>query len=54
MKKVYIKPEINKIGLDNSISLVMMTTIPPNPDPRKSATESFESPFDENKPFDGD
>ena len=34
MKKIYKKPEIKKIHLDNSISLVMMTTIPDNPPPR--------------------
>ena len=55
MKKFYIKPEITKIDLDNSISLVMQST-PPNPEPRtgakKSATETFESPFEEDNPFD--
>ena len=52
MKKIYIKPEIKKIELDNSISLVMMTTTPPNPDPRggKGGGDS-DSPFDDDKPF---
>ena len=52
MKKIYIKPEIKKIKLDNSISLVMMTTTPPNPDPRggKGGGDS-DSPFDDDKPF---
>ena len=52
MKKIYIKPEIKKIELDNSISLVMMTTTPPNPDPRtgKGSGDS-DSPFDDDKPF---
>lgn len=52
MKKIYKKPEIKKIDLDNSISLVMMTTIPVNPDPRggKGSGDS-DSPFDDDKPF---
>jgi hypothetical protein len=53
-KKRYIKPEINCIKLDNSISLVMMTA-PPNPDPRSGGTKKnndtpFKSPFGD-KPF---
>jgi hypothetical protein len=52
-KKQYIKPEIIRIDLDNTISLVMMTT-PTNPPPRgggKGGTpEPFQSPFG-NKPF---
>jgi len=55
MKKIYKKPEIKKIALDNWISLVMMTTIPPNPDPRgdgkKGSDDPFASPFDNDKPF---
>jgi hypothetical protein len=54
LKKGYIKPEITRIILDNSISLVMMTTIPPNPPPRGGGsgdkTTPFSSPFDD-KPF---
>jgi hypothetical protein len=53
IKKEYIKPEITRIVLDNSISLVMMT-IPPNPKPRgggsKGSDEPFQSPFGD-KPF---
>ena len=65
-KKIYLKPykkpEITRIILDNSISLVMMTTMPPNPPPRglpgggkgidkKGLDEpSFRSPFGD-KPF---
>lgn len=58
-KKSYIKPEIVRIPLDNSISLVMMTEIPPNPPPRggskgldsKGLDEpAFKSPFGD-KPF---
>jgi hypothetical protein len=53
-KKQYIKPEIQRIPLDNSISLVMMTDTPPNPDPRgggKKGTDTpFQSPFGD-KPF---
>ncbi len=54
-KKSYIRPEVNRINLDNSISLVMMTTPPINPPgPRgggsKGADEPFKSPFGD-KPF---
>ena len=54
IKKKYIKPEIKRIELDNSISLVMMT-IPDNPDPRGGTkndpkSDPFESPFGD-KPF---
>jgi hypothetical protein len=54
-KKSYFKPEITRIVLDFSISLVMMTDIPPNPDPRRSGTNKsndtpFQSPFGD-KPF---
>jgi len=53
MKKIYIKPKITKIELDNSISLVMLTTTPPNPDPRGGGKGSgdSDSPFDDDKPF---
>jgi hypothetical protein len=55
IKKEYIKPEITRIALDNSISLVMMTEAPPNPgDPRgggsKGSDDPFKSPFGD-KPF---
>ena len=55
--KSYIKPEIKKIELDNSISLVMMT-LPPNSNghgwgpggkpknPKGSFDSPFESPFE--------
>jgi hypothetical protein len=54
--KQYIKPEITRVALDNSISLVMMTDTPPNPPPRgpggkKGLDEpAFKSPFGD-KPF---
>ena len=55
-KKGYSKPEIIRITLDNSISLVMMTGVP-NPDPgggrgggKKGTDEPFQSPFGD-KPF---
>jgi hypothetical protein len=53
--KSYYKPEVTRIILDNSISLVMMTTTPGNPPgPRgggsKGADDPFKSPFGE-KPF---
>jgi hypothetical protein len=55
LKKQYIKPEVVRIELDNSISLVMMTTTPGNPPgPRgsgsKGTNEPFQSPFGD-KPF---
>lgn len=53
-KKQYIKPEIIRIPLDNTISLVMMTETPPNPPPRGGAKKGndapFQSPFGD-KPF---
>ena len=53
-KKRYIKPEISRIELDNSISLVMMTTPPHDPPPRggtKNGNDTpFQSPFGD-KPF---
>jgi len=53
-KKQYIKPEITRVALDNSISLVMMTDTPPNPPPRdggsKGGDTPFQSPFGD-KPF---
>ena len=59
LKKQYTKPEIVRIALDNTISLVMMTDTPPNPPPRggkkgidkKGLDEPpFKSPFGD-KPF---
>jgi hypothetical protein len=52
-KKLYKKPEVSRIILDNSISLVMMTVMPPNPPPRSDGskgTDPFASPFGD-KPF---
>jgi hypothetical protein len=54
-KKPYFKPLINRVMLDNSITLVMMTdNIPPNPPPRtggsKGTDTPFQSPFGD-KPF---
>ena len=53
MKKIYKKPEIKKIDLDNAIALFMMTTTPPNPTPRGGSKGSgdSDSPFDDDKPF---
>jgi hypothetical protein len=56
LKKKYTKPEVARIELDNSICLMMITTTPPNPDPRgggsgsKGAGDPFQSPFGD-KPF---
>ena len=60
LKKQYIKPEVVKVKLDNTISLVMMTTLPPNPPPRGTGGKgldskgldepAFRSPFGD-KPF---
>jgi hypothetical protein len=54
LKKRYIKPEINCIKLDSSISLVMMSApIDPPPPPfgsDKKNSQPFQSPFGD-KPF---
>jgi hypothetical protein len=53
-KKPYSKPEVSRIALDYSISLVMMTDIPPNPDPQGSGKKGNDSPFQSpfgDKPF---
>ncbi len=52
-RKEYSEPKLTRVMLDNSISLIMMTTTPPNPDPRggsypASNPSSFESPFNDN------
>ena len=50
-KKLYIKPEIEMIVLDNTISLQMQSEVPPDiPDPRSNGSKSpgadpFASPF---------
>jgi hypothetical protein len=54
-KKQYIKPDITRIVLDYSISLVMMTDPPHDPPPRsggkgKNESSPFQSPFGD-KPF---
>lgn len=51
-RKSYNKPEVIKVSLDNSISLVMMTTIPIDPPPRGGGSKGdpFQSPFGD-KPF---
>jgi hypothetical protein len=53
-KRPYIKPSVERIELDNSISLVMMTTAPPPPPPRRgigdSKNDPFQTPFGD-KPF---
>jgi hypothetical protein len=53
-KEVYTRPEIHRVILDNSISLVMMTDIPPNPPPRENYRKGNDSPFESpfgDKPF---
>ncbi len=51
-RKSYKKPEVTIIKVDNLISLVMMTTIPPDPPPREElyrknqgVDNTFKSPF---------
>ena len=50
-KRSYIKPEIEKIVLDNTISLQMQSEVPPDiPDPRGNGSKNpgadpFASPF---------
>jgi hypothetical protein len=54
IKKQYIKPEVIRLPLDNSISLVMMTVMPPNPPPRGGGSKGTDSPFQSpfgDKPF---
>jgi len=54
IKKQYICPEITRVALDNSISLVMMTETPPNPPPRGGGSKGTDSPFQSpfgDKPF---
>jgi len=50
MKRKYIKPEITRIELDNTISLVMMThpVHPPHPPhpPKPPKHGAFDNPFD--------
>jgi len=53
-KKEYTKPEITRVILDFSISLVMMTDSPPNPPPRGGGSKGTDSPFQSpfgDKPF---
>lgn len=53
-KKPYKKPTVKTVILDSSISLVMMTTIPPSPPPRGSGSKGTDSPFQSpfgDKPF---
>jgi hypothetical protein len=56
-KRRYVRPEVIRIELDNSISLVMMTTAPPHPPGRRrrgtgdsQPDNPFSSPFSD-KPF---
>ena len=53
IKRPYIKPHIERIALDNLITLQMQTQQPTDPPPRSGASpssEPFQSPFD-SKPF---
>jgi hypothetical protein len=53
-KKEYIKPEIFAVNIDMSISLVMQTTPPINPEPRGGGNKGGDSPFPSpfgDKPF---
>ncbi|MRR22289.1 hypothetical protein EG830_04840 [bacterium] len=55
-KRRYVRPEVIRIELDNSISLVMMTAAPPHPPPRgrRSGNSQPDSPFSSpfsDKPF---
>jgi hypothetical protein len=54
-KKQYSKPEINWIEIDKSISIIMQSVPPHDPDPRAGSkkggsSEPFASPFGD-KPF---
>jgi hypothetical protein len=48
MKKIYIKPEVTRVAIDNTISLVMMSKPPHPPHPPKPPKPkgAFDSPFD--------
>ena len=48
-KKDYTKPEIIKIALDNTICLMQVSGIPPDPPPQSSGSKGLDSPF--NSPF---
>ena len=50
MKKKYIKPEIIRIEIDSSISLVMMShpVHPPHPPKPPKPKGAFDSPFGDN------
>jgi len=53
-RKTYNRPEVSIVMLDNSISLVMMTTMPPNPPPRSGGSKGTDTPFQSpfgDKPF---
>lgn len=56
MKRSYKKPEVKRVVLDNSISLVMMTNNGngggwgPGGKPKKPKAETFDSPFSDS-PF---
>ncbi|HLP71743.1 MAG TPA: hypothetical protein VK155_02500 [Bacteroidales bacterium] len=53
-KKAYIKPEVKRIDIDWSITIMMLSS-PTDPPPRRGSTQPrqdpFQSPFDNNKPF---
>lgn len=55
LKKKYLKPHFEKINLDSSITLVMMSVAPPDPpDPRAGSKKGNDSPFQSpfgDKPF---
>lgn len=44
-KKQYIKPEINIINLDNTISLVMGSPLSPQPVGEKGGSKGNDTPF---------
>jgi len=55
IKKKYVKPEVTRVALDNSITLVMMTWQPgdgkpPHPPHPPKPDKPFASPFGD-KPF---
>ncbi|MBK7712255.1 MAG: hypothetical protein IPJ37_15810 [Bacteroidales bacterium] len=54
LRKKYIKPEINLIILDNSITLMMISNPPPLGEGGKSGSKGYEDPFKSpfgDKPF---
>jgi len=54
MRKKYIKPEIYRVALDNTVTLQMMSVPPIDPPPRTGGSKGNDKPFQNpfgDKPF---